>query len=60
MRTRYVVLLMLVLLSVITYMDRICISVAAGAMRDQLHISKEGWGWVIGAFLLAFPVHSTM
>jgi MFS transporter, ACS family, glucarate transporter len=56
MRTRYIVLLMLVLLSIITYMDRICIGVAAGAMRKELGISQEGWGWVIGAFLLAYGV----
>ena len=45
---------MLVLLSVITYLDRICISVAATEMQTDLGISEKGWGWVLGAFLLAY------
>src|SRR5262245_8921738 len=54
MRIRYLVLLMLVLLSVVTYMDRICIGVAAGAMQKDLGISESAWGWVLGAFLLSY------
>jgi MFS transporter, ACS family, glucarate transporter len=54
MRTRYVVLLLLVLLSVITYMDRICIGVLATPMQQDLGISKASWGWVISAFLVGY------
>ena len=54
MRTRYAVLGMLVLLSIITYMDRICIGVLAKPMKESLGISDAGWGWVISAFLLAY------
>jgi MFS transporter, ACS family, glucarate transporter len=54
MKARYVVLAFLVMLSVITYMDRICISVLAGPMQKDLGISEEGWGWIIGAFLLGY------
>src|SRR5687768_9999237 len=54
MRTRYSVLGMLVLLSIITYMDRICIGVLAKPMKESLGISEAGWGWVISAFLLAY------
>jgi MFS transporter, ACS family, glucarate transporter len=56
MRTRYVVLALLVLLSIVTYMDRICIGVMAGEMQTALGISKAGWGWVIGAFLLSYGI----
>jgi len=56
MRIRYIVLTFLVLLSVITYMDRICIGVMAGEMQTALGISKSGWGWVIGAFLLSYGI----
>src|SRR5262245_61242614 len=54
MRVRYLVLLMLVLLSVITYMDRICISVLETPMKKDLGISEAGWGWVLSAFLIAY------
>jgi ACS family glucarate transporter-like MFS transporter len=54
MRARYVVLTLLVLLSMITYMDRICISVAATRIKEELSISDAGWGWVIGAFTLSY------
>ena len=54
MRIRYLVLLMLTLLSVITYMDRICIGVLAGPMKKDLGISEAGWGWVISAFLISY------
>jgi ACS family glucarate transporter-like MFS transporter len=53
-RLRYFVLAMLVLLSVVTYLDRICIGVAAADIQHDLGISDEGWGWVLGAFLLAY------
>jgi len=54
MRIRYVVLLLLVLLSVITYLDRISIGVAASAIQKDLDISEKAWGWVLGAFLLSY------
>lgn len=54
MRARYVVLGLLVLLSVITYLDRVCISVAGPQIREELAISPDRWGWVLGAFVLAY------
>jgi ACS family glucarate transporter-like MFS transporter len=54
MRIRYPVLALLVLLSVITYMDRVCISVASTRIKSDLSISDEYWGWVLGAFVLSY------
>jgi MFS family permease len=54
MKYQYRVLGMLSLLSVITYLDRICIAVAGPRMQDALHIGPEQWGWVTGAFFLAY------
>jgi MFS family permease len=54
MKVRHVVLVMLVLLSVVTYLDRICIGVAASAIQSDLGISEKQWGWVLGAFLLSY------
>src|SRR5438874_11048794 len=56
MRTRYVVLLLLVSLSIITYLDRICITISASEMQKDLGISDQGWGFLLGAFLLAYGI----
>lgn len=53
---RHVVLALLALLSVITYLDRICISVAGPRMQDEMALSPEQWGWVLSAFILAYGV----
>jgi len=45
---------MLALLSVITYLDRICIAVAGPAMQADLGISPSAWGWVTGIFFLSY------
>ena len=45
---------LLVLLFAITYIDRVCISVAGPRMQDDLGIDPIGWGWVTGVFTLAY------
>jgi MFS family permease len=45
---------LLVLLSAITYLDRVCISVAGPRMQEKLHINPTGWGWVTGVFTLSY------
>ena len=47
---------MLFLLSIITYIDRVCIAVAGPRMQDDLNISPQQWGWVIASFALAYAV----
>jgi ACS family glucarate transporter-like MFS transporter len=56
MRVRYRVLGMLVLLSIITYLDRICIAVAASTIMKDLSITTEAWGWVLSAFFISYGV----
>jgi MFS family permease len=41
-------------LLVITYLDRVCISVAGPRMQEALHIGPLAWGWVTGVFTLAY------
>src|SRR5215831_17147330 len=53
-RNRYKVGILLVLLYAITYLDRVCISVAGPRMQKDLHIDPIGWGWVTGMFGLAY------
>lgn len=54
MRYRNRVLGLLSLLLVITYLDRVCISVAGPRIQDSLHIGPVAWGWVTGIFTLSY------
>src|SRR4029453_4378503 len=54
MKYQHRVLGLLSLLSVITYLDRVCIAVAGPRMQDSLHISPQAWGWVTGVFFLSY------
>ena len=40
----------------ITYLDRVCISVAGPRMQDALKISPAAWGWVTGVFVISYAV----
>jgi len=53
---RHRVLGMLFLLAVVTYVDRVCISVAGTTMQRDLGLSLQQWGWVLGAFSLSYAV----
>ncbi|MCU1336398.1 MAG: sauU 2, partial [Bryobacterales bacterium] len=53
-KNRYRVVGLLVLLFAITYLDRVCISVAGPRMQADLHIDPIGWGWVTGIFTLSY------
>lgn len=54
MSRRWLVLGFLIALSVLTYLDRVCISVAGVRMQAELDISAEQWGWVLGVFSLSY------
>ena len=54
MKYQHRVLGMLSLLSIITYVDRVCIAVAGPRMQDSLHISPQAWGWVTSVFFLSY------
>jgi MFS transporter, ACS family, glucarate transporter len=47
---------LLFLLFAITYLDRVCISVAGPRMQADLGIDAIGWGWVTGIFTFAYCV----
>ncbi|MGD9902227.1 MAG: MFS transporter [Vicinamibacterales bacterium] len=53
-RDRRGVVGLLILLFAITYLDRVCISVAGPRMQEDLGIDPVGWGWVTGIFTLAY------
>lgn len=54
MPSRHIILALLVALSVLTFLDRLCISVAGPRMQAELNIPPEQWGVVLSAFVLAY------
>lgn len=56
MPTRYRVLGFLFFLSIITYLDRVCISVVGVRMKKDLGLSTDQFAWVLGAFALAYAL----
>ncbi|MBK9168872.1 MAG: MFS transporter [Bryobacterales bacterium] len=54
MKYRKKVLILLFFLSIITYLDRVCISVAGPAMQSELTIAPDMWGWVVGVFAISY------
>ena len=55
-KTRYKVLTGLVLLSVITYLDRVCMNVVSKYVKTDLGINNQQLGYVLGAFSLAYAL----
>ena len=53
---RFRVLAMLFFLVLVMYFDRLCIAVAGPRIQHDLNISPSNWGWVIGAFTLAYAL----
>ena len=56
MSGRRTVLGLLVALSMITYLDRVCIAIAGPRMQADLGIGPEQWGWVLAAFVFTYGV----
>lgn len=48
------ILVMLVILGMVTFLDRINISVAGSSIMHDLHLSPAQWGWVQSAFILSY------
>ena len=54
MKKRNLVLLMLVLISVITFLDRINITMASQDIMSELGLSESQWGWVLSVFTISY------
>jgi MFS family permease len=54
LKYRYRVVVLLVLLAVIVYLDRVLIAVAGPRIKQALDISPGRWGWVVGIFAIAY------
>ena len=55
-RVRYWVIVFAVTLSVITYIDRVCISQAAPIMSKDLGFSTKQMGWAFSVFFWAYAL----
>jgi len=55
-RIRYVIVLVTMLAAVLLYLERVCLGVAEVFIREDLHISKAGMGWVMSAFFFAYAL----
>ena len=53
-RGRFTLLRFTLVLSIITYLDRVAISSAAPAIREELQLSAVQMGWIFSAFTLAY------
>lgn len=55
-RARFTLLRLTFVLSIITYIDRVCISTAAPDIRAALELSPAQMGWVFSAFTSAYAI----
>ncbi len=53
---RYRILIFLFFLILITYLDRICISVVGVRIKSEFNLNNEKFGWVLAAFSLAYAL----
>ena len=54
MKRKNIILAMLVILGMVTFLDRINISVAGSSIMKDLGLSPSEWGWVQSAFILSY------
>ena len=52
MKIRYKVLGFLVVLSIITYLDRVCMNVVSKYVKADLALDNQQFGYILGAFSL--------
>ncbi|WP_375419584.1 MFS transporter [uncultured Sphingomonas sp.] len=55
-RVRHVVLWLTVLAYMITYMDRVVISVTGPLIQAEYGLSNRTWGWVLGIFQIGYAM----
>ena len=54
MKKRSGILVMLIFLGVVTFLDRINITVAGSAIMKDLNLTPDQWGWILSAFILSY------
>jgi MFS transporter, ACS family, glucarate transporter len=54
LKKRNIVLILLIAVGIITFLDRINISVAGSSIMQDLGLSRRQWGWVLSAFIVSY------
>ncbi|MCF8324146.1 MAG: MFS transporter [Leadbetterella sp.] len=56
MKIRHKVLFFLFLLSIITFLDRVCMNVVSKYVKEDLDLDNQSFGYILGAFSLAYAL----
>ncbi len=56
MKIRHKVLFFLFLLSIITFLDRVCMDVVSKYVKEDLNLDNQSFGYILGAFSLAYAL----
>jgi ACS family glucarate transporter-like MFS transporter len=56
MKIRHKVLFFLFLLSIITFLDRVCMNVVSKYVKEDLNLDNQSFGYILGAFSLAYAL----
>ena len=56
MKKRFWVLIVLVLFSIITYLDRTSISITGIEITKDLNLTEKQFGWIMGSFAFAYGI----
>ena len=56
MKKRHLVLLLVALISALTFLDRMSIAVVGPAIQHDFPISPVQWGWILSAYVIAYSV----
>lgn len=56
---RLLLVVLMFLLSVLLYVDRICISIAESHIKDSLQFTEKQIGWIFSAFALGYALFQT-
>ena len=57
--SRYLLVVLTFLLSLLLYIDRVCISAATDSIRPDLGLSEKQIGWVLSSFALGYALFQT-
>ncbi len=55
-RVRWRILALVTLLSMLTYLDRLNLSIAGGSIQAEFGFTNDAMGWVLSAFLLGYAL----
>src|SRR5687767_5600975 len=55
-RVRYLVVAVAMLMSVLLYLDRFCISFAERLIKEDLDLSNKQMGWILSAFFWSYAL----